>query len=220
MNLACAATEGLVILFLAMGGTLPSSGETRRTWPSFLRGETPGEIFWRLREHDPLRLREASARRLREVWYLLEPDRVFLRSLAVVAEHAILESPPEDLQAWARSKIDVAIDRLLRLDIEAERTRPETLTDEERTFPLVTVSMLIEPEYVRRVTVEFNALPPMPRRAFYELVIEGKNVEEIVEAGPWDHDQLYAAIQIALAPLGLDNHPAPDQKPVRGKVPK
>jgi len=172
-------------------------------WPGFLRGETSDEIFCRLREHDPLRLREASALRLREVWYLLEPDRVFLRSLAVVAEHARLDDPPEDLAAWARAKVDVAIERLLRLDVEAERTRPEVLTDEERAFPLLTESMWIEPESVRRVTVAFNALDPLPRRAFFELAMAGKSVEEVVAVGPWDDDGLHDAIQQAIESLTL-----------------
>ena len=185
------------------------------TWPGFLRGQSSDEIFCRLREHDPLRLRESAARRLREVWYLLEPERVFLRSLAVVAEHARLDDPPADLAAWARSKVDVAIERLLRLDLEAERTRPGVLTDEERDFPLLIESLRVEPESVRRVAVAFNALDAPPRRAFFELLIEGKEVGPVIEAGPWDMDELYRAIHRALAVFGLDIPVTPD--PVRGK---
>jgi hypothetical protein len=141
---------------------------------------------------------------LREVWVLLDPDRVFYRSLAVVAEAVPQESPPEDLSAWAQGKIDIAIERLIRIDREALATRPEIFTDEEKAFPLLTESLFIEPELVRSVSVEFNALDPLPRRAFFELMIQGRNPVEAIESGPWDEDGLYNAIQTALAPFGLD----------------
>jgi hypothetical protein len=69
-------------------------------WPSYLRGGDANEILARLSEGDPLRLQEASARRLREVWFLLEPERVYHRALAVCAKAASKEAPPADLGAW------------------------------------------------------------------------------------------------------------------------
>ena len=52
-------------------------------WPSFLRGSDASEILAHLSEGDPLRLQERAARRLREVWILLEPERVYQWAMAV-----------------------------------------------------------------------------------------------------------------------------------------
>ncbi|HEX6885332.1 MAG TPA: hypothetical protein VF530_18300 [Planctomycetota bacterium] len=156
---------------------------------------------------DPLRVRERAALRLRETWYLLEPDRVYEKALGTIAVAARCDDPPADLDGWAALQIDRTIARLVRADEEAERTSPGLLTDEQRTFPLLTESLRVDPELVRTVSVAFNVLPPLPRRAFFELLIEGAEVADCVERGPWDHDGLYAAIHTALAALGLDLSP-------------
>jgi hypothetical protein len=147
---------------------------------------------------------EASARRLREVWVLLDPDRVCQRALAVCAKAASDEAPPADLGAWARAKIDVAIEQLVYADSEAERVHPELLSEHDKAFPLLTDSLMVDPERVRSTSVAFNSLDALPRRAFFELLIEGREVGEVIEAGPWDEDGLYEAIQTALATVDLD----------------
>jgi hypothetical protein len=182
-------------------------------WPSFLRGEDASEILARLSGGDPLRLQEAAARRLREVWILLEPERVYHRALAACATGAAIEDPPADLNAWVRAKVDLAIEILVRADAEAEEAHPEQVSEQERLFPLLTDSLMLDPELVRSVSVSFNALDPLPRRAFFELMIEGREVGEVIEAGPWDEDGLYEAIQRALATMGLDVPPdSPDDR--------
>jgi hypothetical protein len=174
------------------------------TWPSFLRGEDVPEVHARLSSGDPLRLRERTAQRLRERWFLLDPDRVYRRAVGVCAVAAKREEPPGDLAAWTTTNIDRAIDQILRADEEAERTNPGVLTDEEKNFPLLTDSLFLDPEVVRTASVAFNALDPLPRRAFFELLIEGMHVDACVEKGPWDHDELYEAVHRALATVGLD----------------
>jgi hypothetical protein len=152
-----------------------------------------------------LRLQEATAKRLREVWFLLEPERVFQRALAVCAKGAIQDDPPADLPAWVVRKIDLAIEQLVWADREAERARPELLSAEDRTFPLMTTSLMIDPELVRSASVRFNELDPLPRRAFFELCIEGRTVAETIEPGPWNEDGLFDAIHAALGTLGLSD---------------
>ena len=194
--------------------------QARAAWPSFLRGGDAEEIYARLSQGDPLHLLEHSARRLRELWFLLEPERVYKRGLGVCAMAASHEEPPADLGAWAVAKVDLAIEQLVREDLEAEMAHPEIVSEEAMTFPLLTESLFLDPDLVRAASVAFNSLDPLPRRAFYELVIEGKEVEEIVEAGPWDHDGLYEAIQTALATVGLDVPPEPADDPPAEKETK
>ena len=180
------------------------STQARIAWPRFLQGEDAGEIAARLTHGDPLKLGASAARRLRERRLLLDPDRVLHRALAVAARGALIDTPVLDLDAWALQKLDAAIDQLVCADREAQLSQPEILEDEEKEFALLTESLMIEPELVRACSVAFNALPELPRRAFFELMIEGREVEEVVEAGPWDEDGLYEAIHAALGALGLD----------------
>jgi hypothetical protein len=181
-----------------------SSGSVPGPWPSYLRGDDEHEIASRLSEIDPLRLRERSARRLRERWILIEPDRAFHRAVTACAYGARREAPPADLEAWTLAKVDLAIDQIVRTDREAQLTEPDILKDEEKAFALLTDCLFVDPERVREVTVKFNGLDEVARRAFFELCIEGRQVPEIVESGPWDEDMLYEALQASLAPFGLD----------------
>jgi hypothetical protein len=100
--------------------------------------------------------------------------------------------------------VDLAIEQLVRADRESERTRPEHLSRDDLDFPLLTDCLVLEPERVRRCPVAFNALDPLPRRAFYELLIEGREAGLVIEAGPWDADGLYKAIHEARAVFDLD----------------
>jgi hypothetical protein len=196
-----------------MGAEGADRGSGPSSWPRFLRGSDAQEILARLSEGDPLHLVEATARRLREVWILLDPERAYRRALAVCAKAASKEDPPEDLATWVRAKIDLALEQLVRQDREAERARPETLSEEEKTFPLLTESLFLDPELVRTASVAFNSLEALPRRAFFELLIEGRELAEVIEAGPWDSDGLYDAVQTALATVGLDVRPKAKDDP-------
>lgn len=180
------------------------SSSAPRSRPSFLRGESAGAILAHLSQGDPLRLAERSARRLRERFVLLDPDRVLRRALAVCAEAAAHEEIEEDLEAWTLFHLDLAIDQLVHADREAEQARPGELDDEEQDFPLLTQSLSLDPACVRPASVAFNELEELPRRAFFELLIEGRPVGDVIEQGPWDEDGLYAAIQCALTPFRLD----------------
>jgi hypothetical protein len=199
-----------------MGRGEASLEKTPTAWPSFLRGADSAEILARMSTGDPLRLLEIASRRLRERWILLDPDRVFYRALGVCADAAAHEDPPGELAEWARSKVDLAIDQLVRTDREAESAEQE-LAEAEASFPLLTDSFMLEPELVLPASVAFNALPDLPRRAFFELLIEGCELAQCLERGPWDEDGLYEAIQEALASLGLDVSPdsfdPPDSSP-------
>ena len=48
------------------------------------------------------------------------------------------------------------------------------------------------------------------------IIVEGRDVRDLIEAGPWDADGLYRAIHQALAPFGLDL-PLEDLSQSRGK---
>jgi len=195
-------------------------GGERGHWPRYLQGEDSAEILAHLCNGDPLRLFERVATRLRETWYLLDPDRVHRRALAVCANAAAVELPPADVETWKVAKIDRAIAELVRADREAERDRPEVVDEEANSFPMLTECLLLEPDLVRPCVVAFHELGELPRRAFFELVVEGREVEACVEGGPWDEDGLYVAIHEALGALGLDLLSASPEVKEKGKTRK
>jgi len=174
----------------------------RRYWPNFLRGE-PREIHARMLENDPLRLRERCAVRLRERWLLVEPDRAFARAAARVALSVALEDPPANLERWTLERIDQALDQILEADRQAELVG-DPPDEEQRTFPLLTDSLLVDPARVRAVALSFHALDELARRAFFELLIEGHEVPAVLESGPWDADQLHDHVTSALRALGFE----------------
>jgi len=201
-----------------MGVQEESSRASRVAWPGFLRGENAQVILERLSHGDPLRLCERASARLRERWILLDPDRAFHRALGVCADAAVLEDPPSDLAAWALAKIDLALEQLIQADRQAEVARPGVLDEDEREFPLLTECLMLDPQLVRTVSVAFNLLDELPRRAFYELLVEGRPVPKVIEDGPWDEDGLYVAVHQALAALTLDLQEDPPKD--RGKKKK
>jgi len=176
-------------------------------WPSFLRGQSAEEIHAHLNSGDPLRLSERAARRLREAWLLIEPDRAYLRAVGVCAEAAAIEAAPADLEEWALAKLDLAIAQLVREDRENDSVHPEA--GDEEDFPLLTECLMIEPALARRYSVAFNRLEVLPRRAFFELLIEGRELSECIEGGPWNEEGLHDALQAALSVFGLDALPEP-----------
>lgn len=185
-----------------MGGSGTSSEGPRRHWPAFLRGDDPEEIYARLLgDGDPLRLQERVAKRLREVWFLLEQDRLVTRTAVLCAKAALAEPAPDDLEAWTIARIDQAIEQLVRRDEEAERCDPQHVEESEKHFPLLTHALLRDPARVREHCVRFNALEPLARRAFFELMIEGREVVEVIEGGPWNRESLHAYVLQALATL-------------------
>jgi hypothetical protein len=194
-----------------MGRDGSSPDAPRRYWPAFLRGDDANEVYSRLLgDGDPLRLQERVAKRMREVWFLVEHERLVIRTAVLCAKGAVSEAAPEDLEAWSIRKIDAAIDQLLRRDEEAERREPALVEEEEKVFPLLTYALLRDPQRVREYTVRFNALEPLVRRAFFELMIEGREVMEVIEAGPWNRETLRGYVLQALAALDL---PLPPETP-------
>jgi hypothetical protein len=194
-----------------MGRDGASSDAPRRYWPAFLRGDDAREVYSRLvGDGDPLRLQERVAKRMREVWFLVEHDRLVGRTAVLCAKGAVAEPAPEDLEAWTVLKIDKAIEQLVRRDEEAEAREPALVEEEEKVFPLLTQALLREPQRVREHSVRFNGLDPLARRAFYELMVEGRDVLEVIEGGPWNRETLRGYVLQALGALGFQ---LPPEKP-------
>jgi len=173
-------------------GTRPAPGGSsgaaparlRIPWRRILAGKAPREVLARLVDGDPLGVRDSVHAGLRRRAYLFDADRVFLRSLARIARLAGRYHGRPALAVWLAELVDESLLDLLREDLEAERSGappdgPALAAYEDLAAPLG-----LEPGRMRAVCTAFNRRPEPQRRAFFQLVIEGRSLDELARAGP------------------------------------
>ena len=141
-------------------------------WRALLAGGSPREILARLVDCDPLGLRAVVYERLRARAYLLEADRVFLRSLARVARYAPRYRGEPELAIWLAERVDEALLDLLDEDREGAALAEDTLAGLARPLGL-------DPAAMRAACARFHALPEEERRTFFALVVEGRDLDEL-----------------------------------------
>jgi hypothetical protein len=164
----------------------PAEGTAREgdvRWRQLLAGGTPREILCRIVQGDPLEMRDRVARRLHDESYLLDADRVQLRSLARCARFASRYSGRPDFATWLDAIVDAAIDDLLREDLEVELDREKSTSTPGAAFVALAQPLGLEPGAMRRACASFNQLPAPDRRAFFELVIQGRALDELARQG-------------------------------------
>lgn len=117
------------------------------------------------------------ASRLRETFYLIDPDRLFERALSSVAVGMEREHERSSDPNWLVERVDQAIQRLLDRDREGERTGVPSESPQEH-FGLFVTGFFVEPELARAASVAFNSLPEIIRKSCQRLLIEGLTVDE------------------------------------------
>jgi hypothetical protein len=171
-----------------------------------LAGKPAAEVLARLSGGDPLRLYPLCARRIREGFFVLDPERVFERALAMVAVGIEIEGEACTRPEWLTHTLDRAIARTLEQDREEERAGlpPE---DPEQRFALFIEVFFLEPPLARLAAVRLNGLEERVRKAFQLLLVEGRPLEECLELGLGPPERLQADILEALEAIGLiDEH--------------
>ena len=163
-------------------------------------GIGPREILERLATGDPLGLEESGARRIRERFHLIDPDRLFQRSLLRVALAAPGPGREEEtFEHWLTDRIDEAIGEALRQDQERLIAGDPPPRPEHHDF--MDEWMGIEPEAALAAAVRFNGLPRKARRVFFELIVEGKSVARCLEDGLGPAEMLRVNARRALSAL-------------------
>ena len=152
-------------------------------WRRILAGVGPREVLARLMEGDPLDVRRRVDEGLRRRAYLFDADRVFLRALARIARLACRYRGRPALAAWVAERVDESLLDLLREDREAELRGDPAAGMEVAAFEDLAAPLGLEPRRMRSVCVAFNHLPEPQRRAFLELVIEGRSLDELAGRG-------------------------------------
>jgi len=177
---------------------LATSGRVVRRphWRRLLSGSSPREVLARLVNGDPLGVRELVARRLREHGYLLDADRVFLRAIARCARFSARYRGQPALEEWLVERVDEALGDLLNEDLEAVRRRAAMSGTPDSSGPSgpegggvaggahedFARPLGLDPARMRLACVAFNHLDLPARRAFFDLVIEGRSLDALARS--------------------------------------
>jgi hypothetical protein len=143
-----------------------------------LTGGTPREILCRIVQGDPLGMRDRVARALHADAYLLDADRVQLRSLARCARFAS-HCCAGDLEHELDSIVSQAIEDLLREDAEPDGDSESGSAPISAAFVALARPLGLEPEAMRRACACFNQLCAADRKAFFDLVIDGASLDDL-----------------------------------------
>jgi hypothetical protein len=168
-----------------------------------IRGKPAADSLSRISNGDPLKLYPLCARRIRETYFLLDPDRVFERALAEVAVGLELEAERCEAPEWLLEKIDLTVQSILEHDRadEHEGLPPD---HPETHFRLFIEAFYVEPPLARLSSVRFNALDERLRMGFQKLMIDGLPLEEVLAIeGLGPPERLQLDILVGLKAIGL-----------------
>jgi len=211
----------------------------RPHWRRLLAGSSPREVLARLVNGDPLGVRARVALRLREHCYLMDADRVYLRAVARCARFSSRYRGQPSLEEWLTERVDEALGDLLGEDLEHARGRasagratsggtpgkqragapPASGAPGAGGAPSGTRSAFddfarplgLDPVRMRCACVAFNHTDLPARRAFFELVIEGRSLDDLAGSGPSSATAIARrarrALEVCLAAGGLPGEP-------------
>jgi hypothetical protein len=180
-----------------------------------LAGASPREVLARLMGGDPLGIAHVVEERLRVRAYLLDADRVFLRTAARCARLAVRYRGDPPLERWLAERADEAIGDLLRNDGEAELRGEAPGPDRLAVFEVLARPLGLDPARLHRACLQHNQLPEPQRRAFREVVLEGRALDALAAGGARSATEVARAARAALlrvlatvdAPVGEEETP-------------
>lgn len=160
----------------------PATEARRPHWRRLLAGSSPREVLARLVNGDPLEVRALVARRLREQAYLMDGDRVFLRAIARCARFSGRYRGRPALPAWLAERVDEAIGDLLQEDLAAAQRSGREGPAVCGAHADLARPLGLEPARMRLACLAFNHANPEVRRAFFDLVIEGRSIDALARS--------------------------------------
>lgn len=158
-----------------------------RRWRQIFEGAGPREILARIVPDDPLGVRAVVARRLQAQAFLVEADRAHVRSLALIARWAPRYDGQPELDVWLEHLVDRALAELAGDDLddpEACETARDGASAGVDAFETLARPLQLHAGSLRSACRNFNRRPPAERRAFFELVLRHRSLDEVArEAG-------------------------------------
>ncbi len=181
-------------------GAAASTGRGARAgdWRRVLCGASPREVLARMIHGDPLTLAARIEARLRMRAYLFDADRVFLRAAARCARLCVRYRGDPPLERWLDERIDESLLDLLRADAEGDARGEPPGPQQLAAFEVLARPLGLDPAAMHHVCLVHNQLPEAQRKAFRELVIEGRSLDELAAAGAGSATEIARAARAAL----------------------
>ncbi|MAE29482.1 MAG: hypothetical protein CMJ87_10955 [Planctomycetes bacterium] len=151
------------------------SDERGVRWRAILSGASSRVVLSRLVNHDPLGLAEVVAERLEAGAWLLDGERVLLRSVALCARRASRYHGRPELSNWLANLVDEAVGQIIDEDGQAELTGAAR---EPAVYRDLALPLGLEPTAMGAACSAFNGRPREERRAFFSLVLAGLSLDE------------------------------------------
>jgi hypothetical protein len=169
---------------------------------------SPQEILARILIGDPLGLSSRARVWLDQNGYLVDSNRLALRTLAHVAHSARRYRGKPDLHSWIELLLERSVRDLINEDREAERQGRAVEVDEIAPFAFVSDALGIDPKLARRACVIFNGMVEYDRKVFYATSVMGKSMHRHVSEGFGPPARAQAALQRVLLRLSsIDGMP-------------
>ena len=151
-------------------------------WRSLLQGRSPKEILSRIVSGDPLRLRARTSRGLEAQALLLDADRVFLRALALTSRAAVRYRGQPEIEVWLGARIDEALQEILAEGEDPPRQEGTGVSRAAGAFETMAAPLGLDPRALSRACARFHRLPFPDRRAFFDLVLHARSLDELARA--------------------------------------
>ena len=191
------------------------SAPGRRSRTALLAAASPRAILARIVPDDPLELRPRIARALRRHALFLDPDRLFLRAVALCARAAPDWRGHPPLDEWLDAHVEAAVLDRCREEGEASAEPGEPGgAGEKSVFDLLARPLGLDAARARVACRRFHRAPRDDREAFFLLVIERRSLEDAAAvtgcSGPAVARGARRALDLLLAPPPSDPQPPGD----------
>jgi hypothetical protein len=165
----------------------------------------PRDVLARIVDGDPLGLRPRIAARVRARCLLLDADRAHLRTLALCARFAPRYRGRPGLDEWLMGLVDRALEEGVAEEAERLEGPPPARPETGGAFAQLGKPLGLAPEEVRRACARFNLLPLESREAFFDLVLERGDLDDLARRAALGATELARRARRALqALLGVE----------------
>ncbi|MBK8178406.1 MAG: hypothetical protein IPK67_05820 [Planctomycetes bacterium] len=162
---------------------------------------TAQEILARILVGDPLGIVDRARGWLDAHAYLLDSNRLALRTMAHVARSARRYRGKPDLHSFIELLLGRATSELINEDREADRLGRPVHEDEIAPYAFLSEALGIDPSLARRACSIVNGMVEYDRRVFYATAIQGKSIQRHVSEGHGPPARAEAALQRVLRRL-------------------
>ena len=184
-------------------------------WPNFFAG-SPREVLARLVQDDSFAVRARVAARLRADALLLDGDRVHLRALARISRSARSYRGRPGLSEWLDGIVVSSVEEVVREEQEWARSRspsregrvPVPEAPGADAYASLAGPLGLDPKAMRAACAAFDALPFTDRSAFFELVLEARELDGAAHAAGVSASEIARrarrGLDAVLVPLGAE----------------